>query len=151
MGNEYSGFTPNIKLGVDILLHYKNDETPEKILRMFFADIFEKYHTYLDNKHSADDLKEWLDAIEKNTGAISENLKTIVVILAAYDPTEFALEEYRGLVMNDELFEQIEKSDFCDWIKVLVSELRGSMISTSTDQNEIQPLIDLGDFEEYGI
>lgn len=151
LGNEYSGFTPNIKLGVDILLHYKNDETPEKILRMFFADIFEKYHTYLDNKHSADNLKEWLDAIEKNTGAISENLKTIVVILAAYDPTEFAFEEYRGLVMNDELFEQIEKSDFCDWIKVLVSELRDSMISTSTDQNEIQPLIDLGDFEEYGI
>ena len=71
--------------------------------------------------------------------------------MAAYDPTEFAFEEYRGLVMNDELFEQIEKSDFCDWIKVLVSELRDSMISTSTDQNEIQPLIDLGDFEEYGI
>lgn len=51
--------------------------------------------------------------------------------------------------MNDELFEQIEKSDFCDLIKVLISELRDMMISTSTDQNEIQPLMDLREFEGY--
>ena len=149
LGNEYSGFKPNIHLAVDILLRYENDEIPEKILEFFFADRAEKYYSYSDKERRVDNLKEWLDAIKKNNGTLSENLKIIVTILAAYDPTEFALEEYHDFVMNEEFFEQIQESDLCNPIKLLVSEFKDWMTPKSTDRNALQTLMEILKSEGY--
>ena len=149
LGNEYSGFKPNIQLAVDLLLRCENDETPEKILEFFFADRAEKYYSYSDKKCRVDNLKEWLDAIKKNNGTLSENLKIIVTILAAYDPTEFALEEYHDFVMNEEFFEQIQESNLCNPIKLLVREFKDWMTPKSTDQNTLQTLMEILKSEGY--
>ncbi len=149
LGNEYSGFKPNIQLAVDLLLRCENDETPEKILEFFFADRAEKYYSYSDKKCRVDNLKEWLDAIKKNNGTLFENLKIIVTILAAYDPTEFALEEYHDFVMNEEFFEQIQESNLCNPIKLLVREFKDWMTPKSTDQNTLQTLMEILKSEGY--
>lgn len=76
-----------------------------------------------------------MTAIKKNNGPLSENLKIIVTILAAYDPMEFALEEYRDFVLDEDFFKQIQESDLCNPIKLLVSELKNRMTPRPTDQN----------------
>ena len=134
LGNEYSGFKPNIHLAVDVLQRCENDEIPEKILEYFFNDSTKKYNSYSNRKRRVDNLKEWLDAIKKNNGPLSENLKIIVTILAAYDPMEFALEEYHDFVLDEDFFKQIQKSDLCNPIKLLVSELKDRMTPRPTDQ-----------------
>lgn len=96
-----------------------------------------------------DNLKEWLDAIKENNGPLSENLKIIVTILAAYDPMEFALEEYRDFVLDEDFFKQIQESDLCNPIKLLVSELKDRMTPRPTDQNALQALMELLKSEGY--
>ena len=149
LGNEYSGFKPNIELAVDILRRCETDEIPEKILEFFFADRAEKYYSYSDKERRVDNLKEWLDAIKKNSGTLSENLKIIVTILAAYDPTEFALEEYHDFVMNEDFFKQIQESDLCNPIKILVREFKDWMTPKPTDQNALQMLMEILKSEGY--
>lgn len=149
LGNEYSGFKPNIHLAVDVLQRCENDEIPEKILEYFFNDSTKKYNSYSNRKRRVDNLKEWLDAIKKNNGPLSENLKIIVTILAAYDPMEFALEEYHDFVLDEDFFKQIQKSDLCNPIKLLVSELKDRMTPRPTDQNALQALIELLKSEGY--
>lgn len=149
LGNEYSGFKPNIHLAVDVLQRCENDEIPEKILEYFFNDSTKKYNSYSNRKRRVDNLKEWLDAIKKNNGPLSENLKIIVTILAAYDPMEFALEEYHDFVLDEDFFKQIQKSDLCNPIKLLVSELKDRMTPRPTDQNALQALMELLKSEGY--
>ena len=149
LGNEYSGFKPNIQLAVDMLERCENDELPEKILEFFFADSADKYYSYSNKERRVDNLKEWLDAIKKNNGPLSENLKIIVTILAAYDPMEFALEEYHDFVLDEDFFKQIQKSDLCNPIKLLVSELKDRMTPRPTDQNALQALMELLKSEGY--
>lgn len=149
LGNEYSGFKPNIHLAVDVLQRCENDEIPEKILEYFFNDSTKKYNSYSNGKRRVDNLKEWLDAIKKNNGPLSENLKIIVTILAAYDPMEFALEEYHDFVLDEDFFKQIQKSDLCNPIKLLVSELKDRMTPRPTDQNALQALMELLKSEGY--
>ena len=149
LGNEYSGFKPNIHLAVDVLQRCENDEIPEKILEYFFNDSTKKYNSYSNGKRRVDNLKEWLDAIKKNNGPLSENLKIIVTILTAYDPMEFALEEYHDFVLDEDFFKQIQKSDLCNPIKLLVSELKDRMTPRPTDQNALQALMELLKSEGY--
>lgn len=149
LGNEYSGFKPNIHLAVDVLQRCENDEIPEKILEYFFNDSTKKYNSYSNGKRRVDNLKEWLDAIKKNNGPLSKNLKIIVTILAAYDPMEFALEEYHDFVLDEDFFKQIQKSDLCNPIKLLVSELKDRMTPRPTDQNALQALMELLKSEGY--
>lgn len=149
LGNEYSWFKPNIHLAVDVLQRCENDEIPEKILEYFFNDSTKKYNSYSNRKRRVDNLKEWLDAIKKNNGPLSENLKIIVTILAAYDPMEFALEEYHDFVLDEDFFKQIQKSDLCNPIKLLVSELKDRMTPRPTDQNALQALMELLKSEGY--
>ena len=149
LGNEYSGFKPNIHLAIDILLRCENDETPEKILKYFFDDKVEKYYSHSYKERRVDNLKEWLDAIKKNNGTLSESLKIMVTILAAYDPTEFALKEYHEFVMNEDFFKQIQESDLCNPIKLLVSEFKDWMTPKPTDQNALQILMDMLKSEGY--
>jgi len=68
LGNEYSGFKPNIQLAVDMLECCENDELPEKILEFFFADSTDKYYSYSNKERRVDNLKEWLDVIKKIMG-----------------------------------------------------------------------------------
>lgn len=149
LGNEYSGFKPNIELAVDILRRCETDEIPEKILEFFFADRAEKYYSYSDKERRVDNLKEWLDAIKKKNGTLSENLKIIVTILAAYDPTEFALEEYHDFVMDEDFFKQLQESDLCNPIKLLVREFKDWMTPKPTDQNALQMLMEILKSEGY--
>lgn len=149
LGNEYSGFKPNIQLAVDMLERCENDELPEKILEFFFADSADKYYSYSNKERRVDNLKEWLDVIKKNNGTLSESLKIIVTILAAYDPTEFALEEYHDFVLNEDFFKQIQKSDLCNPIKLLVSEFKDRMKPQLTDQNALQALMEILKSEGY--
>ena len=149
LGNEYSGFEPNIHLAVDILMHYEDDEIPEKILDFFFNDRADRYYSYSDITCRVDDLKEWLDAIKKNNGTLSKNLKILVTILAAYDPSELALREYHDFVMDEGLFKQIQESDFCNSIKALVSEFRDWMTPKPTDPDAFQILMEILKSEGY--
>ena len=149
LGNEYSGFKPNIQLAVDMLERCENDELPEKILEFFFADSADKYYSYSNKERRVDNLKEWLDVIKKNNGTLSESLKIIVTILAAYDPAEFALEEYHDFVLNEDFFKQIQKSDLCNPIKLLVSEFKDRMTPQPTDQNALQALMEILKSEGY--
>lgn len=148
LGNEYSGFKPNLHLAVDILQHC-DDEISDKILEFFFSDSEKKYYSYSDKERRVNNLKEWLDAIKKNNGSLSENLKIIVTILAAYDPMEFALEEYHDFVLDEDFFKQIQESDLCNPIKLLVSELKDRLTPRPTNQNALQALMELLKPEGY--
>lgn len=149
LGNEYSGFKPNIQLAVDMLERCENDKLPEEILEFFFADNADKYYSYSNRERRVDNLKEWLDVIKRNNGTLSESLKIIVTILAAYDPTEFALKEYHDLVLNEDFFQQIQKSNLCNPIKLLVSEFEDRMTPQATNQNALQALMEILKSEEY--
>lgn len=149
LGNEYSGFTPNTHLAVDLLMHCENDETPEKILECFFDDRAYKYYPYYEKKRRVDNLKAWLDAIEKDGGALSQNLKIIVTILAAYEPTEFVLEEYHDFIMDEVFFKEIQESGLCNSIKLRVSEFKDWMTSQTTDRDALQMLIESLKPERY--
>ncbi|MCI8650724.1 MAG: ATP-binding protein [Anaerotruncus sp.] len=140
--NEYSKFKPNIHLAVDILRRCENDEFLEEILKSFFDDRAGRYFSYFDRNRQVDDLKEWLDAIKKNNGTLSENLKVMVTILAAYEPTEFALKEYHHFVTDEEFFRQIQESDLCDSLKLLISNFRDWITPKPTDLNAFQVLMD---------
>ena len=112
-------------------------------------DKVEKYYSHSYKERRVDNLKEWLDAIKKNNGTLSESLKIMVTILAAYDPTEFALKEYHEFVMNEDFFKQIQESDLCNPIKLLVSEFKDWMTPKPTDLNALQILMDLLKSEGY--
>ena len=148
LGNEYSGFKPNIHLAVDVLQRC-DDEISEKILEFFFADSAEKYYSYSDKERRVDNLKEWLDAIQKNNGTLSEHLKIIITILAAYDPIEFALKEYHNFVLDEDFFKQIQESALCNLTKLLVCELKDRTTPQPTDQNALQALMELLKSEGY--
>lgn len=149
LGNEYSGFEPDIQLAVDILIHCENNGLPEKILEFFFNDRGEKYYSYHEKKRRVNNLKEWLDAIKKNNGALSQNLKIIVTILAAYDRMESALVEYHDFVMNEDLFKEVQESDLCDSIKLLVDEFKDWMMPKTTDRDALQVLMEILKSEGY--
>lgn len=149
LGNEYSGFKPNIHLAIDILSHCKKYENIEKILEFFFADSTDKYYSYSYNERRVDKLKEWIDDIKRNSGTLSDNLKIIVTILAAFAPTEFALEEYHDFVMDEELFKQIQESDLCNQIKTLVSEFKDCVSPKAADRISLQELMKILKLEGY--
>lgn len=149
LGNEYSGFKPNMDLAVDILSHCKNDQNQEKILKFFFADSADKYYSYSYKERRVDKLKEWIDETKRNNGTLSDNLKIIVTILAAFSPTEFALEEYHDFVMDEELFKQIQESGLCNPIKALVSELKDWVSPKTTDRIAVQELMKILNLEGY--
>lgn len=148
LGNEYSGFKPNLHLAVDMLQHC-DDVISDKIMKFFFSDSAEKYYSYSDKERRVDNLKVWLDAIKKNNGPLSENLKIIVTILAAYDSTELALEEYHDFFLDEDFFKQIQESDLCNPIKLLVSKLKDRMTPRPTNQNALQALMELLKPEGY--
>lgn len=141
--NEYSGFEPNIYLILDILAHWKDDVIPKKVLEFFFADGAVDYYPYYEKKRRVDYLTEGLDAIRKKNGVLSQALKIIVTLLAAYEPTEYRLEEYHDYVMNEDIFKQIQESDLCNPIKLLVSEFKDQMTQKPTDSDDLQMLMEI--------
>ncbi len=143
LGNEYSGFKPNIGLAVDIMLRCKDDGTVKKILEFFFADRLNNYYPYSNEKCRVNSLKEWLGAIEKENGDLSENLKIIVTILAAYEPTEFALGAYHHFVIDERIFKAIQERGFCILIKSRVCEFRDSLTYCPTEQEALQTIMDI--------
>ena len=148
LGNEFSGFKPNIQLSVDILQRC-SDNCSESILNLFFKDNVYKYYSYSDKERRVDVLESWLDAIEEKSGELSQNLKIIVAILAAYDPGEFVLKKYHKLIKNEETFNQIQEGAFCDYIKTLVKELKEQMDAASTGPNALQTLLEFLRSEGY--
>lgn len=148
LGNEFSGFKPNIQLSVDILQQC-SDDCSENILSLFFKDNADKYYSYSSKERRVDVLESWLDAIEEKSGELSQNLKIIVAVLAAYDPGEFLLKKYHKLIKNEEVFNQIQEGAFCNYIKTLVEELKEQMDAASTDPNALQALLEFLKSEGY--
>ena len=136
-------------MAVDILSRLENNEIPEKIFEFFFADKAERIFSYSKGTRRVDNLQEWLKAIEKNCGTLSDDLKVIVVILAAHDPTEFALLEYHYLVMDEEVFKHIQESGICMPIRNMVKDFKEWMLPKSTDQNTFFDLIGILMSEGY--
>lgn len=91
LANELSGCKPNISLAVKILTYWENVETPHKILEHFFTDEFSRYFSYHNEPRRVDILVDWVTHIEAKNGQLSESLKELLIILAAYDPVEFTL------------------------------------------------------------
>ena len=52
-------------------------------------------------------------------------------------------------VLDEDFFKQIQKSDLCNPIKLLVSELKNRMTLRPTDQNALQALMELLKSEGY--
>lgn len=148
LGNEYSGFEPNIQLAVDILQRC-SDDCSENILNLFFKDNADRYYSYSDKERRVDVLKSWLNAIEEKSGELSRNLKIIVAVLAAYNPAEFALRKYHKLIKTEEFFNQIRESAFCNYIKTLVKELKEQMDAAAVDPDALQILLDVLKSEGY--
>lgn len=148
LGNEYSGFKPNIRLAVDILQRC-SDDCSENILSLFFKDNADRYYSYSDKERRVDVLKSWLDAIEEKSGELSQNLKIIVAVLAAYDPAEFALRKYHKFIKTEEFFNQIQESALCDYIKTLVNELKERMDATAAAPDAFQTLLEVLRSEGY--
>ena len=51
--------------------------------------------------------------------------------------------------MNEDFFKQIQESDLCNPIKLLVSEFKDWMTPKPTDQNALQILMDMLKSEGY--
>ena len=131
--HEYSGFKPDLDLAVELMARCKDEKLFERIMESFFNDREDKYLLYFDMERRVDRLKNRLDAIKRRNGVLSKNLKVLVTLLVAYDPSEYALEEYHDYVMNDDLYELIQNSDFCKSIKALVGDFRDRVMAGSID------------------
>lgn len=148
--NEYGGFRPNIELAVEILLHWENYETIEKILSHFFNDRFRQYTYYQDKSRKIDDLKEWINHIAKKRGTLSDSLKMFLVILAAYEPTEYPLYQYHEFVLSKKIYKSLENKVRCTEVKELIEELKHKVESRINDLDAIKAFvttIEMGEFD----
>lgn len=147
--NEYWNYHPGIDFAINLLARCNNEEVIEEILHYFFKDRAERYYSYRDDKCNADVLAEWIDEAIKRNGGISESFKMFIIILSAYDPTDFALREYHEFVMDKGIFEKIQTSTLSQCIKTSVNELRESMLPQQTDQNALRLLMKILKSEGY--
>lgn len=148
--NEYWDFRPNIDFAISILARCNNEKVTKGILDHFFKDRAERYYSYHDNKCNADVLAEWIDETIKRNGEISENFKLFIVILLAYDPTDFALRKYHEFVMDEDVLAKIQNNTFPEIIKTSVKELKESMEPKETDQDDLCLLMEILRSEGYG-
>ena len=56
---------------------------------------------------------------------------------------------FNPMVFFEEFFEQIQESDLCNPIKLLVSEFKDWMTPKSTDRNALQTLMEILKSEGY--
>lgn len=143
LGNEYFGFKPNINLAVDILAYWNDYEVPEKILEYFFQDRFDRYSPYRNDKRRVDLLREWVEHIEAENDELSDSLKLLLVILAAYEPMEYALNEYHRFLLDEKLYQNFTKKFSCSGIRLLVDELRKQIKSEPTAPEFLKRLIEM--------
>lgn len=139
--NDYSGFKPDISLAVDILAYWKDPEVPKKILEYFFQDRFDKYLSYQNEERRVDLLRGWVKYTEAENGKISESLKLLLVILAAYEPSEYALNEYHRFLLDDKLYQHISEKFSCPIIRLSVDKLRKQIKFEPTDKEFLKSLI----------
>ena len=142
LANEYLGFKPNINLAVDIFAYWKNYEVPEKILEYFFQDRFDRYLFYRNDKRRVDSLREWIEHIESKNSELSEPLKILIVILAAHEPAEHALNEYHKFLLDETFCQDLMKKIPCSTIRLSVDELRKQIEPEPTDQEFLKRLIE---------
>lgn len=142
LANEYFGLEPNINLAVDILACWKDNEIPQKVLEFFFQDRFDRFLYYRNEKRRVDSLREWVEHIEAENGKLSESLKLLLVILAAHEPTEHALNEYHKFLLDEKLYQDFTKKFSCSAIRLSVDELRKQIKSEPTDQEFLKRLIE---------
>lgn len=142
LGNEYMGFKPDIDLAVDILAHWKDYEVPEKILEYFFQDRFDRNLSYRNDKRRVDSLREWIEHIQSQNVEISEPLKIILAILAAHEPTEYALNEYQNFILDETFCQHLMEKVSCSAIRKSIDELRKQITSGSNDQDFLKKLIE---------
>ena len=143
LGNEYFGFKPNINLAVDILAYWNDYEVPEKILEYFFQDRFDRYSPYRNDKRRVDSLREWVEHIESENDELSESLKLLLVILAAYEPMEYALNEYHRFLLDEKLYQNFTKKFSCSAMRLLVDELRKQIKSEPKAPEFLKRLIEM--------
>lgn len=124
LGNEYSRFEPNIEFAVRILGYWQSDETPQKILKYFFADRSNKHLPYYDESHRIDNLIDWVNHIETENGRLSAALKALLVILAAYDPAEYKLRDYHVLVLDETVCTQLSEQIKCKKLLASIQKLK---------------------------
>lgn len=149
LGNEYSGFKPNIQLALDILICCKNETTSENIISYFFEDRVIAYYPYYNQDSRVHNLKEWIDHITKVNVTLSKYLKTIVIILASYDPTDDELEEYHKFILDEELFDFIQESKLSNTIKEWVKSFKESVLSNPIDENAFRTFMEFLKAEGY--
>lgn len=122
--NEYGQAIPNMELALDIFMHWEEYEVPQKILYDFFEDRLHQYTRYHDEKLRVEILKEAVDKIRKERGELSKPLKMLLIILSAYDYTEFALEEYHDFILDEELYHCLQGKIVCPEVNQLINELK---------------------------
>ncbi len=146
--NEYSCCKPNMDLAAD-LLEQCDEGVIESVLYLFFKDRDEQYYSYRDEKCWADYFAEWIGEIAEHNGTISESIKILVVLLSAFDPLDYALEQYHEFVLEEDVFAKIQSSALPENIKTSVSCFKDRMEPKPTDNNALHLLMEILKAEGY--
>lgn len=79
---------------------------------------------------------------EAENDELSESLKLLLAILAAYEPTEYALNEYHRFLLDEKLYQNFTKKFSCSAIRLMVDELRKEIESEPTAPEFLKRLIE---------
>lgn len=148
LANEFSECKPDVDFAIEILAYWENEGTPQKILEYFFADKFDMHFPHRNEPRQVDNLEDWVNHIKIRNGKLSESLKGLLVILAAYAPTEFTLIEYHSLVLDETIYSTLMNRIRCKKLLTSIQALRKRVGSPKTeDLRRLQALL-IGDMEE---
>ncbi len=146
--NEYTGHKPDITLAIKIFACWENDETPNRILEYFFADRFDKYFPYHNEPRHVDTLEDWVNHIESKNGRLSESLKALLVILAAYDPTECKLRDYHAFVLDEAIYTSLIGQIKCKELLISIQELKEQTASLEAEGLDLLQILMQDNMEE---
>ena len=95
--NEYAGVTPNTKLLTILTLKKIPFVNTQKNVEYFFADRDKKYY-YGSSPRAIETLCDAIDKFARRKGNLPIHMKIFLVVLAALEPQESALLEYKNYV-----------------------------------------------------
>ncbi len=95
--NEYVGAKPDTRLLTSLILERIPYADMQEIVNRFFADRDKRYY-YSNSPRAIDNLCDAIDKFARHKGGLPMHMKTFLVVLAALEPQEAALNEYEDYV-----------------------------------------------------